>query len=33
VASRPSALSWKLRQRAGRNLIYLPENEGVLGMV
>ena len=33
VASRPSALSWKLRQRAGRNLIYLPENEGILGMV
>jgi hypothetical protein len=25
VASRPSALSWKLRQRAGENLIYLPE--------
>jgi hypothetical protein len=33
VASRPSALSWKLRQRAGHNLIYLPENEGILGMV
>jgi hypothetical protein len=33
VASRPSALSWKLRQRAGENLIYLPENIGPLGMV
>jgi hypothetical protein len=33
VASRPSALSWKLRQRAGHNLINLPENEGILGMV
>jgi hypothetical protein len=26
-------LSWKLRQRAGENLIYLPENIGPLGMV
>ena len=33
VASRPSALSWKLRQRAGQNVIYLPENTAPLGMV
>lgn len=33
VASRPSALSWKLRRRAGENLIFLPENNCALGMV
>ena len=31
VASRPSALSWKLRQRAGENLIYLPETAEPVG--
>lgn len=33
VASRPSALSWQLRQRAGHNVILLPESDQYAGMV